>query len=98
MADQGTEGLFSPFLRSLRLKAACPYIKGRVLDVGCGTGALAGIVSADLYVMVDVDRQALSIARKQHPHYTFQSSLPPAEPVFNTSIALVVFQRKGDLA
>lgn len=97
MADQGTEGLFSPFLRSLRLKAACPYIKGRVLDVGCGTGAWAVIVFADLYVMVDVDRQTLSLMRKQHPHYTVRSSLPPAEPVFDKAIALVVFRRKGDL-
>jgi len=66
--------------------------------MGCGTGDLAGIVSADLYVGVDVDGQALSIARKQHPHYTFQSSLPPAEPKFDTVVALAVIERKGDLA
>jgi ribosomal protein L11 methylase PrmA len=79
MADQGTEGLFSPFLRSQRFRAARPYIKGRVLDVGCGTGVLAGIVAADLYVGVDIDEQSLSIANKQYPQYNFQSFLPPEE-------------------
>ena len=92
MADQVTERLFLPFLRSLRLKAARPSIKVRVLDEGCGARALAGIVSADLYMMLNVDRQALPIARKQHPRYTFQSSLPPAEPKFATVVALVVIE------
>jgi 2-polyprenyl-3-methyl-5-hydroxy-6-metoxy-1,4-benzoquinol methylase len=92
MADQGTEGLFSPFLRSQRFRAARPYIKGRVLDVGCGTGVLAGIVAADLYVGVDIDEQSLSIANKQYPQYNFQSFLPPEESKFDTVVAIGIIE------
>ena len=96
MADQGSEGLFSPFLQSQRVKVARSYIKGKVLDVGCGSGVLAGIVPADHYVGVDVDEQALVIARKQHPQHTFQNSLPPAESKFDTVIALAVIEHVPD--
>jgi hypothetical protein len=34
MADQGSEGLLSPFLRRKRILAVKPYLRGRVLDVG----------------------------------------------------------------
>ena len=96
MADQGSEGLFSHFLRSQRIKAARPFIKGKVLDVGCGTGALAGIIPADSYVGVDIDELSLAIARKQYPQHTFQSSLPPAESEFDTVIALAVIEHVPD--
>jgi len=92
MADQGSEGLFSPFLRSQRIKAARPYIKGRVLDVGCGIGALAGIVPADCYMGVDIDEQSLAIARRQHPQHIFESSLPAAGPLFDTVVFLAVIE------
>ena len=36
--DQGAEGLFSSFLRVRRMKAALPYLQGKVLDSGCGIG------------------------------------------------------------
>lgn len=96
MADQGAEGLLSPFLRSQRLKVARPYIKGRVLDVGCGTGALAGIVHPDSYVGVDIDEQSLAIARQRYPHHSFQSAMPAAEPVFDTVISLAVIEHVPD--
>jgi len=38
VADQGNEGLLSPFLRWRRIRAVLPYIRGCVLDVvGCGS-------------------------------------------------------------
>ena len=40
MADQGAEGWLSPWLRMQRIKAAQPYLSRRVLDFGCGSGAL----------------------------------------------------------
>jgi len=92
MTCQGSEGLFSPFLRSQRLKAARPFIKGRVLDVGCGMGELANVVPADRYMGVDVDEQTLVIARKFHPQHIFQSFLPPAQPAFDTVVALAVVE------
>jgi len=96
MADQGSEGLFSPFLRSQRIKVARPYIKGRVLDMGCGIGALAGIVPADRYMGVDINEQSLAIARKKYPQHNFQSALPPAELKFNTVAALAVIEHVSD--
>lgn len=71
-------------------------MKGKVLDVGCGTGALAGLVSAYCYVGFDVDEESLTIARKQYPKHTFLSSLPPVEQVFDTVIALAVIEHVPD--
>ena len=45
-----TEGILSPYLRSKRLSPALPYIKGRVLDVGCGVGLLAVIEHVEDYI------------------------------------------------
>ena len=45
MADQGTEGLLSPMLRHMRIEKAKPYLNGKVLDIGCGSGALAKFIS-----------------------------------------------------
>ena len=44
MTDQAVEGLLSPFLRQQRINAIKPYIKGVVLEVGCGSGLLAGML------------------------------------------------------
>ncbi|MGB9662694.1 MAG: class I SAM-dependent methyltransferase [Moorellaceae bacterium] len=98
MADQGTEGLLSSFLRSQRLKAVRPYIRGRVLDVGCGAGALADMVAPDFYLGVDIDEQSLAKARKLHPNHCFQSVLPPAESAFDTVVALAVIEHVPDPA
>jgi len=40
MADQA-DGFLSPFLRKKRIEMALPFIKGRVIDIGCGVGKLA---------------------------------------------------------
>ena len=88
MADQGAEGLFSPFLRSRRLKAACPYIKGRVLDVGCGTGALAGEEHKGLLDRSRLEGLAVECDLKIVVYLRFLLG----------ANQLVVFQQKGDLA
>ena len=98
MADQGSEGLLSPFLRKRRLKAAKPFLKGSVLDVGCGSGHLADFVSAEQYVGVDVDEASLKAARLRHPHHRFLSELPPRGTSFNTVVALAVIEHASDPA
>jgi len=98
VVDQGAEGLLSSFLRSQRLNAVRPYIRRKVLDVGCGSGALADIVASDHYLGVDMDKRSINKARKQHPRYRFQTVLPPAEPAFDTVVALAVIEHVPDPA
>lgn len=41
MADQGTEGLLSPWLHSVQSKTSTLHFQGEVLNFGCGSEALA---------------------------------------------------------
>src|SRR5882724_4256798 len=67
MADQLT-GLLSPFLRSRRIAAVEPFLgKGRLLDIGCGTGTLANHVNSTRYLGVDQDEESIAIAKNLFP-------------------------------
>lgn len=92
MADQGSEGLLSPFLRKKRIEAVKPYLKGRILDIGCGSGALARFVDPSCYVGVDLDEDSLKIARHNYPAHTFSDRVPSPDLKFNTIIALAVIE------
>ena len=98
MADQGREGLLSPFLRKQRFKAARPYLNGHVLDVGCGAGALAESVGSELYVGVDKDEEILKQARRDFPDHRFESTLPRSSEKFDTVAALAVIEHVPDPA
>jgi 2-polyprenyl-3-methyl-5-hydroxy-6-metoxy-1,4-benzoquinol methylase len=75
MSDQSNEGLFSPFLKTYRLKKVSRYIKGRVLDFGCGVGDLGQFCKPGLYLGFDIDQQSLTIARAKYPHLNFTDQL-----------------------
>jgi 2-polyprenyl-3-methyl-5-hydroxy-6-metoxy-1,4-benzoquinol methylase len=92
MSDQVSQGLLSPFVRKQRLKAAEPYLKGKVLDVGCGSGALAGLIPTNRYLGVDIDEESLAQARQEYPQHCFQTMLPPPDPIFNTVVSLAVIE------
>ena len=71
MADQLT-GLLSPFLRSRRITAVGQFLgQGPLLDIGCGTGALARNVDSTRYLGVDQDEESIAIARKLFPAHRF---------------------------
>ncbi|HEU4663604.1 MAG TPA: methyltransferase domain-containing protein [Dokdonella sp.] len=91
MSDQGTQGLLSPFLRRRRVHAVEPWLCGRVLDYGCGSGALAAHVAAADYVGFDVDGEALAIARRLHPDHRFLAAVPERER-FDTVACLAVIE------
>ncbi|HEU4619838.1 MAG TPA: class I SAM-dependent methyltransferase [Gammaproteobacteria bacterium] len=91
MADQMT-GLLSGWLRRRRLDKADPYLRGRVLDYGCGVGMLASYCTREGYLGVDIDGPSLEIARARHPGYRFATVLPPGRERFDTIVALAVIE------
>lgn len=98
MADQGTEGLLSPWLRRRRIAAALPHLRGNVLDVGCGSGALAEQVPAKRYTGVDIDRDSLAIANATYPEHEFRDALPGSDTSFDTIVSLAVIEHVPDPA
>jgi len=96
MADQGTEGLLSPYLREKRIQAVRPYLKGRVLDVGCGSGALARLLAPANYLGVDRDDDSLQRARNLSPSHAFVSELPEEPGQFDTVVSMAVIEHLSD--
>ena len=96
MADQGTEGLLSPWLRSVRIKAAIPHLQGKILDYGCGSGSLAEHVEAEPYLGVEMDTVSLGLARTRFPSHSFSSDLPENIRNFDTIVSLAVIEHVDD--
>jgi 2-polyprenyl-3-methyl-5-hydroxy-6-metoxy-1,4-benzoquinol methylase len=94
MADQAL-GLLSPWLRSRRLRAVRPHLRGRVLDFGCGVGVLASLCRPDDYLGMDVDDVSLTLARQRYPEFHFVSEEPVHER-FDTIAALAVIEHVAD--
>lgn len=97
MADQAS-GLLSPFLRRRRIAAALPFLRGRVLDYGCGVGALAKFFSPEFYAGVDDDAASLAIAKKEHPAHVFFSKedFSLREGPFDSIALLAVIEHVDD--
>ena len=72
MADQGSEGLLSPFLRRQRFSAARAFLHGDILDVGRGSGTLASEILPERYLGVEVDSLSLESAIGRFPAHRFQ--------------------------
>jgi SAM-dependent methyltransferase len=83
-------GLLSPWLQRMRMAAALPEINGRVLDVGCGDGALALQLKRESYVGVEPNPLNLRLAMARAPGYDFRVSIP--EEKFDTIAALAVIE------
>lgn len=97
MADQGSEGLLSPFLRKQRILAARPYLSGRILDFGCGSGSLAVYVKPNQYFGFDIDEESIKIARQKFPKYNFSDNLDDLKgETFDTIVALAVIEHVQD--
>ncbi len=71
MADQA-DGLLSPFLRERRMRIALLWMRGRVLDFGCGVGALAKYIPPSRYIGVDQDADSLNEAKTRFPDHRFE--------------------------
>ena len=91
MAEQGSQGVFSSLLRDARTSKAVGHLRGEVLDIGCGAGQVATKVAAGLYVGVDINPQALAIARRRFPQHMFVTEIPDGR-MFDTVVALAVIE------
>jgi SAM-dependent methyltransferase len=85
----------APLLRRSRLRAARPFLRGRVLDYGCHTGALTAYCRPDAYLGVDIDERALEAARAAHPGYEFDVKVSEHER-FDTVAGLAVLEHMHD--
>jgi 2-polyprenyl-3-methyl-5-hydroxy-6-metoxy-1,4-benzoquinol methylase len=85
-------------LRRQRLKVAKPYLKGRILNVGCGSGALPELVDAGHYLGVEIDEVSLQQAQLRFPAHRFVSDLPEFTDKFDTIISLPVIEHVIDHA
>lgn len=92
MADQATEGLLSPWLRKLRINAALPFVYGKTLDYGCGSGALASFLDPEMYVGFDRDDLSISQASQNFPQHNFVLNESSLKDQFDTVIALAVIE------
>lgn len=93
MADQVT-GILSPYLRRKRIDAVIPYIRGKVLDYGCGTGHMTAFIKPENYLGADIDDESINIALTDRPKYRFLSLPKLAESTerFDTVILLAVIE------
>jgi 2-polyprenyl-3-methyl-5-hydroxy-6-metoxy-1,4-benzoquinol methylase len=85
----------APFLRARRLRMARPYLRGRVLDYGCSSGALAELCPPEAYLGVDISEEALEAARATHPGYEFNNKVSEHER-FDVIVALAVLEHLDD--
>lgn len=90
MGDQAN-GLMSNWLRSKRILAVRPYLRGKILDYGCGIGSLAEICSPDAYCGIESDLESLSIAQSRYPAFRFEQTIP-RENYFDTIVLLAVIE------
>jgi SAM-dependent methyltransferase len=82
------------------LRAYLPEISGRILDAGCGTGALLGeLQSLGLAVGVDTAVEALHLTRQRGAFPVVQArleALPFASETFQVAFALDVLEHLPD--
>lgn len=92
MSDQTSQGLLSPLLRKKRIQMVKPYLKGNVLDVGCGSGSLAAFVEKDNYLGFDIDKKSILVASTKFPQHNFTTIKPLPEKRFNTIVCMAVLE------
>jgi 2-polyprenyl-3-methyl-5-hydroxy-6-metoxy-1,4-benzoquinol methylase len=88
-------GVLSPWLQRRRLKIGPPYLRGRVLDYGCGDGQLASRCRPNAYLGVDIKLHALDQAREAHPGFRFATSVSSHER-FDTVAAFAFIEHVPD--
>lgn len=69
-----------------------PHIKGRVIDVGCGTGFFLDHFSPKKYCGLDISEKMIERARTKHPERIFNvgdmNNIPYPKNIFDTLVSL----------
>ena len=97
--NDNLDGFLSPFLRRQRMKAAAPFIRGRVLDFGCGVGLVCDTVDATQYAGVDIDARIIEVARSRNPKgrfYTLERMGHLDGELFDTIVGLAIIEHLAD--
>lgn len=64
--------ILSSYLRKRRFNLIRPYLKGDILDIGCGPGSLVLFLNAkQYYVGIDRDKSNIEILKDKYPNYEF---------------------------
>lgn len=91
--------LLSGYAREKRWQMVAPYVRGRVLDVGCGFTRFPDRSSpVNAYVGVDVVPEVIRISRQRYPQHTFfqcdlgRAPMPLDDQQFDTVLLMAVLE------
>ncbi len=91
--------LLSNYALEKRWQLVAPYMRGRVLDVGCGYTRLPDRLSPDQrYVGVDVVAEVIRISSERYPQHTFhqcdlgRAPMPLDNQPFDTVLMMAVLE------
>jgi SAM-dependent methyltransferase len=91
--------LLTPWVRENRNQIASRYVRGAVLDIGCGLGTIIPMLSVDQpYVGVDVNVALIEYLRRQFPGRRFEVRDLDREPLvlgdarFDTALMIAVVE------
>ncbi len=95
--------LLTEYVRQRRYAAIQPFIRGAVLDIGCGIAVTAlSLEATHRYVGVDVNAALVADMRRRFPQYEFhccdvdQEPLPVGDQRFDTVLLVAVMEHLTD--
>ncbi len=70
-----------------------PHLVRKMVEIGCGYGRLCQAIPTDYYLGVDINLEAISTAKKNHPSYEFQQigfsdAYPAADAIMAYTVLL----------